>query len=92
MECSASYHIFGSCISHQDTKIQFNFKPNLTSAIGNFSKLRHLASYVSRHNAMAYDRNPIHGDGCLLLHLALPGNIIQHEDLLPTKADDNIFL
>jgi hypothetical protein len=41
---------------------------------------------------MAYDRNPIHGDGCLLLHLALPGNIIQHEDLLPTKADDNIFL
>ncbi len=32
MVCGASYHIF------QDTKIQFGFKSNLTSAIGNFSK------------------------------------------------------
>ncbi len=39
----------------QDTKIRFNCKANLTSAIGNISELRHLASYVSRHNAMAYD-------------------------------------
>jgi hypothetical protein len=39
----------------QDTKIWFNCKANLTSAIGDISKLRHLASYVSRHNAMAYD-------------------------------------
>ncbi len=46
-------------VSHlQDTKIRFNCESNLTSAIGNFSKLRHLASYVSRHNAMAYDTNP----------------------------------
>jgi hypothetical protein len=33
----------------------FGFKSNLTSAIGNLAKLRHLASYVSRLNAMAYD-------------------------------------
>ncbi len=39
----------------QDTKIRFNCKSNLTSAIGNFSESQHLASYVSRHNAMAYD-------------------------------------
>ncbi len=47
------------CVSYlKDTKIRFNCKLNLTSAIGNFSfsKLRHLASYVSRHNAMAYDK------------------------------------
>ncbi len=41
-----------------DTKIRFNCKSNLTSAIGNFSKSRHLASYISRHNAMAYDTCP----------------------------------
>ncbi len=39
----------------QDTKIQFSCKSNLTSAISNFSESQHLASYVSRHNAMAYD-------------------------------------
>ncbi len=38
-----------------DSKIRFDFKSNLTSAIGNFSKSQHWASYVSRHNAMAYD-------------------------------------
>ncbi len=42
----------------KDTKIQFNCKSNLTSAIGDFSKLQLLASYVSRHNAMAYDTCP----------------------------------
>jgi hypothetical protein len=41
-----------------DSKIRFNFKSNLTSAISNFSKSRHLASYVSCHNAMAYDTRP----------------------------------
>ena len=30
----------------QDSKIQFNFKLNLTSAISDFSKLRHLGSYM----------------------------------------------
>jgi hypothetical protein len=39
----------------QDTKIWFNCKANLTSAIGNISKLQHLASYVSCPNPMAYD-------------------------------------
>jgi hypothetical protein len=37
----------------KDTKIQFNCKSNLTSAIGVFSELQHLASYVFHHNAMA---------------------------------------
>jgi hypothetical protein len=36
-------------------KIRFDPQLNLTSAIGNFSKSHHLASYVSRHNAMVYD-------------------------------------
>ncbi len=40
----------------QDSKVWFDFKSNLTSAISNFSESRHLASFVSRHNAMAYDR------------------------------------
>ncbi len=36
----------------------FNCKSNLTSAIGDFSESRHLAtaSYVSRHNARAYEK------------------------------------
>ncbi len=42
----------------QDTKIRFNCKSNLTSAIGNISKSEHLASYVSCHNVMAYDTCP----------------------------------
>jgi hypothetical protein len=59
MVYGVSYHIFGSCIYLQDTKIQFNFKSNLTSsAIGNFSESQHLASYDSRHNAMACDTCP----------------------------------
>jgi hypothetical protein len=43
MVCGASQHIFGSCIYLQDTKIRFNCKSN-TSAISDFSELRHLAS------------------------------------------------
>jgi hypothetical protein len=39
----------------QDLKIRFNFNSNLTSAMSNFSKSHYLASYVSHHNAMAYD-------------------------------------
>ncbi len=50
----ASYHLLGSHL-FQDSKIRFDFKLNLTSAISSFSKSWHLASYVSRHNAMAYD-------------------------------------
>jgi hypothetical protein len=43
----------------ESLKIQrsgFDFKSNLTSAIGDLAKLRHLARYVSHHNAMAYDK------------------------------------
>jgi hypothetical protein len=38
MVCGASHHKFGFRIYLQDTKIQFDFKLNLTSAIGNFSE------------------------------------------------------
>ncbi len=44
----------------ESLKIQksgFDFKSNLTSAIGNLAKLQHLASYVSCHNDMAYNIN-----------------------------------
>jgi hypothetical protein len=34
MVCGVSHHIFGSCIYLQDTKIRFNCKSNLTSAVG----------------------------------------------------------
>jgi hypothetical protein len=36
----------------------FDFKSNLTSAIGNLANCDFLASYVSRHKAMAYDTRP----------------------------------
>ncbi len=35
----------------------FNFKSNLTSAIGDLANCDTLASYVSRPNAMAYDKH-----------------------------------
>jgi hypothetical protein len=56
MVCGASYHIFGSCIYLQDTKIRFRLQ--FESYISNwlFSKSRLLASYVCRHKTMAYDR------------------------------------
>ncbi len=55
--CGASYHLLGSQIS-QDSKIRFWLQ--VESYIGNwqFSKWQHLASYVSHHNAMAYDTRP----------------------------------
>jgi hypothetical protein len=37
-------------------------------------------------------QNPIHGDGCLLLHLAYPRNVIWHKDLLTSKANNNFVL
>jgi hypothetical protein len=55
MVCGVSHHIFGFRIYLQDTKIRFDLKLNLTSAISNLSKLQYLASYVSCRNAMAYD-------------------------------------
>ncbi len=56
MVCGASYHIFGSCIYLQDTKIRFRLQVESYISDWLFSELRLLASYVSRHKAMAYDR------------------------------------
>jgi hypothetical protein len=41
--------------SHKILRSGFNFKSNLISAIGNLENRGFLASYVSRHRAMAYD-------------------------------------
>ncbi len=52
--CGASYHLLGYQIL-QDSKIRFQLQ--VESYISNwlFSELRLLASYVTRHKAMAYD-------------------------------------
>ena len=52
--CGASYHLLGYRIS-QDSKIRFRLQ--VESYIGDwlFSESQLLASYVSRHKAMAYD-------------------------------------
>jgi hypothetical protein len=52
--CGASYHLLGYQIL-QDSKIRF--QPQVKSYISDwlFSKSWLLASYVSRHKAMAYD-------------------------------------
>jgi hypothetical protein len=42
----------------QDLRIWFNYKSNLTSAISKLANRNILASYVSRHNATAYDTHP----------------------------------
>ncbi len=56
MVCGVSYHIFGSCIYLQDTKIRFQLQVESHISDWQFSKSQHLARYVSHHNAMAYDR------------------------------------
>jgi hypothetical protein len=55
MVCGASYHIFGSCIYLQDTKIRLQLQVKSYISDWLFSELRLLASYVSRHKAMAYE-------------------------------------
>jgi hypothetical protein len=55
--CGASYHLLGSQIS-QDSKIRFQLQVKSYISNRQFSESRHLASYVSRHNAMAYDTEP----------------------------------
>jgi hypothetical protein len=52
--CGASYHLLGSQIS-QDSKIQFRLQVESYISDWRFSESQHLASYVSRLNAMAYD-------------------------------------
>ncbi len=39
------------------SRFKFDFNLNLTSAIGNLANRDILASYVSCHNVMAYDRD-----------------------------------
>ncbi len=53
--CGASYHLLGSRIS-QDSKIRFRLQVESCICDWLFSESRLLASYVSRHKAMAYDK------------------------------------
>ncbi len=53
-----SYHLLGSWIS-QDSKIQFWLHVESFISDWQFSKSQGLVSYVSHHNAMAYDTAPI---------------------------------
>jgi hypothetical protein len=52
--CGASYHLLGYRIS-QDSKIRFQLQVESNISDWLFSESRLLASYVSRHKAMAYD-------------------------------------
>jgi hypothetical protein len=52
--CGTSYHLLGYQIS-QDSKIRFGLQVESYISDWLFSESRHLASYVSRHKAMAYD-------------------------------------
>ncbi len=63
--CGTSYHLLGSWISW-DSKIRFWLQVESYISDWQFSKSWHLASYVSRHNAMAYDKVYWYL-GCLLL-------------------------
>ncbi len=53
--CGASHHLLGYQIL-QDSKIQFRLQVESYISDWLFSESRLLASYVSRHKAMAYDR------------------------------------
>jgi hypothetical protein len=53
--CGASYHLLGSQIS-QDSKIRFRIQVESYIRDWRFSNSQHLASYVSCHNAMVYDK------------------------------------
>ncbi len=52
--CGSSYHLLEYRIS-QDSKIRFRLQVESYISDWLFSELRLLASYVSRHKAMAYD-------------------------------------
>ncbi len=53
--CGVSYHLLGSQISW-DSMIRFWLKVNSYTSNWQLNESQHLARYVSRHNAMAYDR------------------------------------
>jgi hypothetical protein len=54
--CGASYHLLGYQIL-QDSKIPFRLQVESYISGWLFSESQPLASYVSRHKAMAYDTN-----------------------------------
>ncbi len=53
--CGVSYHLLGSQISWE-LKIRFQLQVKFYISGWWYSESQHLARYVSRHNAMAYDR------------------------------------
>jgi hypothetical protein len=63
-EMRFGFAIGGPCVTWRGVTISLVLTGTLGSglagigAIGNFRELQHLASYVSRHNAMAYDTCP----------------------------------
>jgi hypothetical protein len=59
----ASYHLLGSQIS-RDSKIRFQLQVESHISNWQFSESRHLARYVSCHNAMAYDIPPENKSAC----------------------------
>ncbi len=65
----ASYHLLGSQISW-DLKILFWLSVKSYISDWQISKLQHLASYVSHHNAMAYDTYRLEHKPYLLPHVA----------------------
>ncbi len=71
--CGASYHLLGYRIS-QDSKIRFQLQVESYISDWLFSKSRLLASYVSHHKAMAYDKVPLevlHDSGTALFTMGM---------------------
>ncbi len=68
-----SYHLLGSQISW-DSKIRIWLQVECYISDWQYSESRHLASYVSHHNAMAYDRveNLESRPRALMIHFVKP--------------------
>ncbi len=69
--CGASYHLLGSWIS-QDLKIRFRLQVKSYISNWRLSESWHLGRYVSRHNAMAYDKPWHHNTICSHPHPNFP--------------------
>ncbi len=83
--CGASYHLLGYQIS-QDSKIRFQLQVKSYISGWLFSKSWLLASYVSRHKAMAYDNPPslrMYFLGGLRVFMALKALLCSGDDKLP---------
>ncbi len=77
----ASYHLLGSQISW-DSKIRFWLQVEFYISDWQFSKSRHLASYVSCHNDMAYDN---------LWYRFCPGSCITCGPWVPPCSADQVL-